>query len=111
MIQRLRVELRQSALDDLRNVAKHITEGSGSSTVARRFIGRIKDRCYRIGDIPRGGRTRDDISPGLRTVPFERSAVITYVIEGDRVQIVNVFYGGRDFEAILRGQHQEATDD
>lgn len=38
----------------------------------------------------------------LRTVPFERSAVIAYVIDQDMVRIVNIFYGGRDFEALLR---------
>ena len=40
--------------------------------------------------------------PGLRTVPFEHSG-IAYVIEGDSVFIVNIFYGGRDFEALMRG--------
>ncbi len=42
---------------------------------------------------------------GLRTVPFEHSAVIAYVIEGDSVFIVNVFYGDRDFEALMRGDN------
>ncbi|PSJ65652.1 type II toxin-antitoxin system RelE/ParE family toxin [Kumtagia ephedrae] len=111
MIQRLRVELRRSALDDLRRIAEYITRESGSAAAARRFAKRIRDRCHRIGDVPRGGRARDDISPGLRTVPFERSAVITYVIEGDRVSIVNVFYGGRDFEAILHGERPDPGDD
>lgn len=41
---------------------------------------------------------------GLRTVPFERSALIAYIIRNDRVVITNVFYGGRDYEALLRDQ-------
>jgi toxin ParE1/3/4 len=40
--------------------------------------------------------------PGLRTIPFERSAVIAYLIEDNKIRITNVFYGGRDFEAFLR---------
>ena len=40
--------------------------------------------------------------PGLRTVTFERSAIIGYVIEENKVRITNVFHGGRDFEALLR---------
>ncbi|KRB22918.1 hypothetical protein ASE05_14780 [Mesorhizobium sp. Root172] len=56
-----------------------------------------------MGNAPRGGRSRDDIVPGLRTVPFEHSAVIAYVIEGDVVRIVNIFYGGRDYETLMRG--------
>jgi toxin ParE1/3/4 len=50
-----------------------------------------------------GGIARDDLQPGLRTVPFEHSAVIAYVVEDDRVAITNVFYGGRDYEALYRG--------
>ena len=49
------------------------------------------------------GRPRDDLEPGLRTIPFERSAVIAYKVEDDRVRIGNVFYGGRNFEALYRG--------
>ncbi|RWM92906.1 MAG: type II toxin-antitoxin system RelE/ParE family toxin [Mesorhizobium sp.] len=40
--------------------------------------------------------------PGLRTVPFEHSAIIAYVVEGDLVRIVNIFYGGRDYETLMR---------
>lgn len=66
------------------------------------FVQRIKDRCERIGDAPHGGRPRDDLEPGLRTVPFERSAMIVYRVERDRVRITNIFYGGQDFEALFR---------
>ena len=42
-------------------------------------------------------------------VPFERSAVIVYRV-GKTVEIVNVFYGGRDYEAAYR-RHDESTED
>lgn len=35
-------------------------------------------------------------------VPFERSAVILYVVEDNTVFIIDVFAGGRDHEAIMR---------
>ena len=38
--------------------------------------------------------------PGSRAVPFGHSAVIADVAEGDIVRIVNVFYGGRDYQAL-----------
>jgi toxin ParE1/3/4 len=44
------------------------------------------------------------LAAGLRTVPFEKSAVIAYVVDGERVQITNIFYGGRDYEALYRGK-------
>lgn len=39
-----------------------------------------------------------------RMLPFDRSAVIIYRIEGDVVRIINIFYRGRNYEAILRGE-------
>lgn len=56
--------------------------------------------CQRIGDVTLVGRPRDDLFPGLRTVPFEKRAVIAYLVEAEAVVITNVFYGGRDHEAL-----------
>ncbi|SDA42792.1 type II toxin-antitoxin system RelE/ParE family toxin [Mesorhizobium qingshengii] len=102
MIRRLEVEYLESASADLTNIFTHIAEATGSPDVALRFVLRIEDRCQSIGNAPRGGRSRDDIVPGLRTVPFEHSAVIAYIVEDDLVRIVNIFYGGRDYETLMR---------
>lgn len=103
MIQRLAVVLSEAAIADLEAIAAYILESGGSESVANGFVDRIRERCRNIGNAPRGGRLREDIRPGLRTVPFEHSAVVAYVIQGDSVFVTNVFYGGRDFEALMRG--------
>ncbi|RWQ49071.1 type II toxin-antitoxin system RelE/ParE family toxin [Mesorhizobium sp.] len=82
-------------------MAAYLLESSGSKNIADGLVDRIKQRCQSIGNAPRGGRSRDDIAPGLRTVPFEHPA-ITYVVDDDLVRIVNIFYGGRDYEALMR---------
>ncbi|MGO6899277.1 type II toxin-antitoxin system RelE/ParE family toxin, partial [Rhizobium ruizarguesonis] len=46
------------------------------------------------------------LAPGLRTVPFEHSAVIAYRVT-KAVEIVNVFYGGRDYESLFRAGDDE----
>lgn len=102
MIRRLPVLLSEQAVADLEAIAGHILGASGSEKIASGFATRIRQRCKRIGDVPHGGRPRNDLSPGLRTVPFEHSAVIAYIIDEDSVRITNVFYGGRDFEALFR---------
>lgn len=102
MIRRLEVEYRQSAQDDLAGIFGFLVESGASADTALRFVLRIEDRCQKIGDAPRTGRQRDDLLAGLRTLPFEHSAVIAYVIERDMVWITNIFYGGRDFETLLR---------
>jgi toxin ParE1/3/4 len=86
-------------MDDLQKIYRFIAEASRSHRVAAEFVERIMRRCSAIGDAPNGGRPRDDLHPGLRTVPFETSAVIAYVVSSE-VEITNIFYGGRDYEAL-----------
>jgi toxin ParE1/3/4 len=38
----------------------------------------------------------------LRTVAFRRRVTIAYAVTSEVVTVVGVFYGGQDFEAILR---------
>ncbi|MBP2547581.1 toxin ParE1/3/4 [Neorhizobium galegae] len=106
-MQRLPVVYRAEALDDIRDIYDAVVELSRNAHTAKGFVERIMARCRKIGDAPRGGRLRDDLAPGLRTVPFEHSAVIAYVVREDCVQITNVFYGGRDFEALYRPDEVE----
>jgi toxin ParE1/3/4 len=101
---RLKVILREEAIEDLAEIYRHIARVSGSSVTAIRFIRRIRRRCERIGNAPFGGRSRDDLAVGLRTVPFEHTAVITYKVDGEYVRVTNVFYGGRDYESLYRSQ-------
>ena len=93
------VSYRPEAIEDLQQIYRFIADASQSHRVAAEFIERIMRRCRAIGDAPNGGRPRDDLHPGLRTVPFEKSAVIAYVVPG-QVEITNIFYGGRDYEAL-----------
>jgi|SRR5580698_950621 toxin ParE1/3/4 len=102
-MRQLKVILREEAAADLADIYIHIARVSGSPATAIGFVRRIKARCQRVGMVPMGGVARDDLQPGLRTVPFEHSAVIAYVVEDEQVSITNVFYGGRDYEALDRG--------
>ncbi|MBN9552119.1 MAG: type II toxin-antitoxin system RelE/ParE family toxin [Alphaproteobacteria bacterium] len=101
----LRVTYRPDAIADLADIYRFIATRGQSRDVALAFVRRIRARCHKIGDAPNGGRPRDDLRPGLRTVPFERSAVIAYRV-GRTVEIVNVFYGGRDYETLYRSQDE-----
>lgn len=58
-----------------------------SASTASKFAKRIRARCRAMGNLPRGGRPRGDLAPGLRTIDFERCAVIASMIEGDIVRI------------------------
>lgn len=105
-MRRLEVTYRPEARRELQQIYDYITEASGSHAVAERFVKRILARCRKIGDVPYGGRPRDDLQAGLRTVPFEKSAVIAYRI-GETVDVTNIFYGGRNYEALYKDAPEE----
>ena len=93
---------RPAAVADLEDIFRAVLRISTSPVVARRYVERIRDRCRRITRLPQGGRLRDDLAPSLRSVPFERRAVIVYRVVGQTVEITNVFHGGRDYAALYR---------
>lgn len=107
---RFPVVLLAGALTDLESIYLYILDKSGNAAVAAGFTDRIIDRAERIGDVPHGGAPRPDLGEGLRLVPFERSAVIIYRVAGEIVEITNVFYGGRDYEALMRGRMDDRDD-
>jgi toxin ParE1/3/4 len=102
VIRRLDVLWDDGARADLQAIFDYVAEASQNFHTAFKFVTRIEARCEKIGDIPHIGTARNDILPGLRIVPFERSAVILYMLEANRIRITNIFYGGRDYEALMR---------
>lgn len=67
-----------------------------SAEVASKFVGAIVERCEKLADFPHRGTPRDDIRPDARTIPFRRRATIAYIVDGEKVVILGVFYRGQD---------------
>lgn len=98
----LPVFLREEAIADLEEVYDFIVGNGAPPPVAIGFIRRIRIRCEKIGLAPDGGMPRPDLGETIRLAPFEKSAVIAYRVHDDAVEVVNIFYGGRDYEALMR---------
>ncbi|HSC19852.1 MAG TPA: type II toxin-antitoxin system RelE/ParE family toxin [Rhizomicrobium sp.] len=96
-----KVVFRPAAEDDLLNLYDYIAEHGGRKA-AGDYIDRIGALCQSLRDAPLRGTPRDDIKPGLRIIGFERRAVIAFRVLRSEVVIVRIFYGGRDYERILR---------
>lgn len=62
------------------------------------YIGRIEECCRSLSLFPERGTRRDDLRAGLRTLGFERRAVIALQIAADKVTILRILYGGRNVE-------------
>jgi toxin ParE1/3/4 len=86
----------------LAKLYRYISEKS-SVDVALRFTMSIIDYCATMDEFPHRGIRRDDIRQGLRIVHFRQKTVLAVAIDdvAHIVTIVGVFYGGRNYEAIL----------
>jgi toxin ParE1/3/4 len=79
----------------------YITTHSGEER-ADGYISRIVGFCNGLTTFPLRGAQRDDIFPGLRVTGFERRINIAFLVTADAVIIEGIFYGGRDYESVLR---------
>ena len=91
------------ARDQLNAIADYIADAA-SPDIARRFTDGIVDCLAPLADHPRIGAPRGDLRPGLRTLAFRRRVTIAFVVEETAVVVIGFYYGGRDFEALLRDE-------
>ena len=71
------------------------------TAAAAQFVSELEKRCLLLAARPFAGRARDELIPGLRSVPHGRY-VIFYRPTEDRVQIVRVLHGARDLPRALQ---------
>lgn len=75
---------------------------SGFPSRAEAYVSALMDQCDALADFPMFGRARDGIRPGLRTTGFRRRAVIAFAVTDEVIEILGIYYGGRDCESLLR---------
>lgn len=90
------VVLLPKARTDLRAIYDHIA-AEGSHGAALAYVQRLEAWLagFEIG--AERGTQRDDIQRGLRTIGFERRVTAAFTVEVERVVILRLFYGGRDW--------------
>lgn len=72
-----------------------------SPQTARAYVARVMDICQTLSLYPHRGIPRSDLRPGLRLLAYRRRVVIAYFVSGDRIDIVGIFGGGRDYAAVF----------
>ena len=72
-----------------------------SPEIAACFTDGIVRYCESLSTFPARGNRRDDIRPGLRVTGYRKRVAIAFHVDEDRVNIIEVFYGGQDYEATL----------
>jgi toxin ParE1/3/4 len=96
----MRYELRilPSAESDLEDLFDFISHQS-SRTRAVAYVQQLQDACFALKEYPYRGRPREDLAAGLRSVAVAGRAVIVYRVGDNVVEVVHVFYAGRDYGA------------
>jgi len=89
------------ARDDLIALYDWIAAAASPDT-ALSYIERIDTYCLGFSHAAERGARRDDIRPGMRVVGFERRVTIAFSVTEERVTILRIFYGGRNWEEIMR---------
>lgn len=99
-MKRRRVVFSPEARNDLFEIYDWIAE-KASPQNAISYIDRIEAYCLGFELASERGHRRDEISPGLRIVGFERRVTIAFAVDDDRVTILRLFYGGQNWEEKL----------
>ena len=90
------VRFSPEAQADLIELYSYIADRSSAKT-ASSFVDRIEQCSQGLSIFPERGTSRGDLRPGLRTLGFERRALIVFLAKPDRVLILRILYGGQDF--------------
>lgn len=87
----------------LANLYSYIADHSGEAR-AESYVGKIVAVCEALSTFPERGTKRDDIRPNMRAMGYAKSVTIAFSINAatETVAVHGVFYGGQDFEQMLR---------
>ena len=97
------VYLMPDAIKDLNDIYEYIADKSGLPDVAWAYIKKLRQKCYGFRTTPIRGQKRDDLRQNLRVAIIDKNAVAAFEVDEEKqnVTILNIFYGGRDYEAIM----------
>lgn len=92
--------------DDYVAIATHIERWTEDRAAADRTVDAIRGFVKALSVFPHRGTCREDLLPGLRVVPFGKRTAIAFTVDEaeGRVNILRVFYGGQDYETVMRDQ-------
>jgi len=97
------VYLMPDAIKDLEGIYGYITDKSGFPERAWGYIEKLRRKCHELETAPIRGQRRDDLMENLRVAPIDKKAVAAFIVDEEKqaVLVINIFYGGRDYEALM----------
>jgi len=72
-----------------------------SPEIAARYVDAIIAFCLDLSIFPHRSNRRNDIRDGIRITNYKKRAVIAFSVEDSMVNILGIFYGGRNYARLL----------
>jgi plasmid stabilization system protein ParE len=92
-----------SARNDLADIFRYIAGESGNPDIAFAFIEKLMERCEYLSSLPGiFGMERSELRHDIRSISFHAYVIFFRYIE-DRLEVVNVINGHRDFALLFEG--------
>jgi toxin ParE1/3/4 len=96
---KLELSFAPNAESNLEQIEDYITDNSNADTAAK-VVDQIVDRCEELATMPRSGKAREEIAPGVRSAT-SGMYIIYYRIYSDKVEILRVWHAARDNAALI----------
>ena len=90
---------RPQARDQLLALYDWIADRADPDT-AYAYTSAIEAHVATLAAFPERGMPRDDLHPGLRTIPYRRRTVIAYRITAQQVEIIALAHGGQMLDVL-----------
>lgn len=98
-MKRLPVVWRPRARADLLALYDWIAERADPET-AFEYTAKIEAHAATLAEFPERGTPRDDLVPGMRTIPYRRRTVIAYRVTDGVVVVLRLVHAGQDWSGL-----------
>ena len=91
----LNIVITATAQEDLVDIWSWIADESPAS--ADRVLDRMQEVAHKLAELPKMGRARDDLLPGLRSFVVG-SYVMFYMVSPESLEVLRILHGRRDID-------------
>lgn len=102
-------EVRESVayLRDLERIEIHLIKSTGNAVAAERRIDDLRAATHRLAEFPRLAPLKPELGQGIRLLTTGEKSVALYILQEDAgiVLMLRAFYGGEDYEALVRAEN------
>jgi len=94
----LKVVITATAQADLIDIWSWIAEESPAA--GDRVLDRMQEVAHKLAELPKMGRAREELHPGLRSFVVG-SYVLFYMVSSESLEVIRILHGRRDIDELF----------